>query len=368
MARKRTFTTLDGLRGVAALMVLLFHLLPAWSGLPFPPSAFLSVDLFFLLSGFVIGHAYDDKLAGGMSLSRFLGVRLIRLYPLYILGCAMGLAVAVTAALASGQWWTARPAVTAVPWALLMLPRPSADLSRWFTLNPPAWSLFSEMLVNILYAVFFPLLTRRVLIGVTAVSGAALAMFILLHGGMNGNAEGWLQPFGNARPIFPFAAGLLLYRMWRTGALPTIRIPAEMLILAFVACLAVPATGMAGAVLTVVVAEIGFPLLLIAAVNNEPSGRSARAMASLGQLSYPLYALHYPLIVAMWAMASQDDVPLGGVVVVGSSVLVAWLALVHYDKPVRAWLTHRFAASRNIVGRRQAKPVGVMAQPRRSGR
>lgn len=125
---RRTFDTLDGLRGTAAIVVLLLHVASAETpDLPVFGSAYLAVDLFFLLSGFVIGHAYEARLSDGLTFGKFLKIRLVRLYPLYVLGLALAVATPVLMALATRQWWLAKPTAVTLPWSVLMLPRPAAD-------------------------------------------------------------------------------------------------------------------------------------------------------------------------------------------------------------------------------------------------
>lgn len=103
---RRTFHTLDGLRGVAAGTVLIYHFPSLWSPAS-APSAYLAVDLFFLMSGFVIEHAYGQRLATGLGVRRFLLLRLIRLYPLYLVGTgitALAIAGAMLAHQPAVQW------------------------------------------------------------------------------------------------------------------------------------------------------------------------------------------------------------------------------------------------------------------------
>lgn len=122
MVQRRAFVGLDGLRGVAAIMVVLFHAQGLNRvDLTFP-SAYLAVDLFFMLSGFVIAHAYEKKLKSGLSVWRFFKIRAVRLYPLYLFGTILSFAVAVYPAVSTGHHWLAREAVYALPFALFMVP------------------------------------------------------------------------------------------------------------------------------------------------------------------------------------------------------------------------------------------------------
>jgi peptidoglycan/LPS O-acetylase OafA/YrhL len=92
---KAHFEVLDGLRGSAAFLVVAFHIIGIPLGFNNSKNilhhAYLAVDFFFGLSGFVIGYAYDDRWSG-MTTFQFFKLRLIRLQPLVILGATMGLA------------------------------------------------------------------------------------------------------------------------------------------------------------------------------------------------------------------------------------------------------------------------------------
>ena len=85
------FGALDGLRGVAAVIVVLHHLGNERLG-PFNPTfGYIAVDLFFALSGFVIALNYDHRFAGGMTVKEFMLKRVLRLYPLYAAGLLLSL-------------------------------------------------------------------------------------------------------------------------------------------------------------------------------------------------------------------------------------------------------------------------------------
>ena len=98
--RIRTFHTLDALRGVAAAAVLLFHAAFMYAIAP-PAEGQLAVDLFFVMSGFIIAYRYDRDFARGMAVSAFVRLRLVRLYPLFFLGLVLG-AVPPLAAFVTG--------------------------------------------------------------------------------------------------------------------------------------------------------------------------------------------------------------------------------------------------------------------------
>src|SRR5215469_9945636 len=117
---RRMFYTIDGLRGIAALLVVCRHIVPLHGNRLNFPSSYLAVELFFLFSGFVIAHAYDKRFDAGMSFWEFVKARIIRLYPLYFLGLMIAV-LTVPLAISMGiKTWPLDPRIL-VP-NFLMLP------------------------------------------------------------------------------------------------------------------------------------------------------------------------------------------------------------------------------------------------------
>ncbi|WP_267387096.1 acyltransferase [Sphingomonas sp. GC_Shp_3] len=224
---KSHYVVLDGLRGVASLLVLTFHILETFSNndptKQIINHGYLAVGFFFLLSGFVIAYAYDDRW-GRMTQWRFYKRRLIRLQPMVVLGSLFG------AALVYLQASSVFPKIGTTPvWEMLLvmllgctlLPLPKAfDIRGWneiHQLNGPAWSLFYEYLANIGYALVFRKLSVRWL-AVLAACAAALLLEVALGGERRDLIGGWALVFdgihvGFAWPLYPFLAGMLLMRV-----------------------------------------------------------------------------------------------------------------------------------------------------------
>ncbi|CAN5731878.1 hypothetical protein BH11BAC3_BH11BAC3_37180 [soil metagenome] len=224
---KPHFPVLDGLRGVAAIMVVCFHLFEAHAASRFVQvinHGYLAVDFFFLLSGFVIGYAYDDRW-GKMSLGNFFKRRLVRLQPMVVMGSIIGAACFYFQD--SSMW----PTIHEVPvWKMLLImligctliPVPvSMDIRGWQEMHPldgPGWSLFFEYIANILYALFVRKFSKLLLWILVIISASAL-----VHLAVTGQGDvigGWSLTtaqlrIGFTRMIYPFFAGLLLFRMGR---------------------------------------------------------------------------------------------------------------------------------------------------------
>ena len=343
---RRTFATLDGLRGLAALLVVYHHQhLAGINGAP--PAAYLAVDLFFLMSGFVIAHAYEDKLRDGMAPLAFMRLRLIRLYPLYLLGSAIGLLVA----LAFWRLSALHPASTvelvrAVASGLAMLPYFDADPSQVaFPLNGPAWSLFFELLINLVYAVFAVRLSNRTLAAVCVVSAILLEVLAFRAGSLNVGFQTVGFFGGVPRVALSFFGGVLIFRLHRAGRLPRLSISPLWALVAALALLVSPLeVTPLGAVAVV---AFGFPAVLMLAVCTcEPAKALARPFALLGEVSYPLYAVHGPIIVGLLMASRFWDWDLPAVrlqVAFALPLALAGLALIlsrRYDRPTRAFLSN----------------------------
>ena len=175
---KPHYELLDGLRGVAALLVVFYHI---FEGLSFAAGGtlitvinhgYLAVDFFFILSGFVIGYAYDDRLGKSMSLGNFFKRRLIRLHPMIVMGAVLGVVFYLLQG--SVQWDDTHISLSLVMLALLCAmffipaaPGASYDIrgnGEMFPLNGPSWSLFFEYIGNILYALFIHRLSNKMLL------------------------------------------------------------------------------------------------------------------------------------------------------------------------------------------------------------
>lgn len=335
---KRVFHGLDGLRGVAALFVAMrhtsfFHGLGVHDG-------FLAVDLFFVLSGFVIAHAYERRLEQGLSVARFMALRYLRLWPVYVLGAALGLIAAFAQALPGRDNMTTLQVIHAAPFALLMLPGPHIK-EMLYPVNSVAWSLGLELLVNLAYAfVWRPLRDPRVLAVVLAASAAGLVVAAVRFHKLDVGFT-WTNAWGGLpRVAFSFTAGLAIYRTFRSRPWRS-PLPAWVLVLALPPLFYARVDEVFWPLACVIVL---FPAIVTLAVASEPKPPSAKVFAWLGAVSYPLYALHKPAgeLVTLWVRrAAPHEITNVWIGAVYLSVAVVACALVEqvYDLPVRRLLT-----------------------------
>ena len=353
------YIILDGLRGVAALMVVVFHIAEAHATSRFNQlinHGYLAVDFFFLLSGYVIGYAYDDRWVK-MTVTDFFKRRLIRLQPMVIMGMVIG---AICFYFQDSVIW---PNISDVPvWKMLiimligctLLPIPlSMDIRGWTEMHPldgPAWSLFFEYIANILYALFVRKFSIKNLWVLVVICGAALIHFTVT--GKNGDViGGWaLEPvqlrIGFTRMMYPFFAGLLLCRMGKMVHIKQAFFWSSLLI---ILVLSLPRIGgpanvwMNGLYESFSIIFI-FPVIVLIGAGGTVKGHiTTRLCKFFGDISYPIYITHYPLIYIYTAWVANNKVPLQkaypfSILLLITAILIAYASLKLYDEPVRKWL------------------------------
>ncbi len=339
------------MRGVAALVVLVGHGLVganvSWFS-PLPvPRAYLAVDFFFLLSGFILARVYERRFVEGMTARQFMLQRYIRLYPLFLIGLTVGIVSAlITNAMHRGSLPLGAIG-TAATTELFMLPSPTWHyIPHIFPLNKPGWSLFFELVANAIYAFAWTKLSNRVLAVIVATSGAAL-IYLCAHGGGYGGA-GWGDfAWGFPRVCFSFFLGVLIGRCYRSRFVQSPL--AALLPIALLPILFLPQ--MAGPVLELVIAMLVFPLIVAAGASIEP--RSPRGYVFLGSISYPLYAIHEPLLYFFWRVlvffrfSPEQIAPASGIAFAALVIWLSWWLERNYDIPIRGWLTGKFVKRRH---------------------
>lgn len=341
---KRYYHTLDAMRGAAAVGVVMLHL-HALTGPLTVQRGYLAVDFFFALSGLVISQAYQQRLALGLGPLQFLKLRVERLFPLYLLGSALGLAVACVPVVLhrSLPFPPANMAIAAIT-ALFMLPAPVLLAQKpWLMpLNVAAWSLFFELLVNIAFALGLYRATRLTLVAIAVASAALLAGIAWNTGNLDLGATWPTAYAGLIRTAFSFTVGILVGRRVNKQAARVSQM-ALVLPVVLLLTLCVPITGpLAGPAYDLVCIVGLYPLLLYAGARWEP--RRPGIGALLGAISYPLYTLHGPILAllvgALIKHGPQEEAPRFALAlgIVMALMVIAGLADRWFDRPVRAWL------------------------------
>ena len=375
---KPHYELLDGLRGVAAILVLFYHIFEGFSFAEVTNGAgdgiirtlnhgHIAVDFFFILSGFVISYAYDDRW-NKMNTWQFFKRRLIRLHPMLIMGAIIG--CLAFASVGFERWdGTAAPTgwvMTALLLTMFMIPAvPGLPYEvrgngEMFPLNGPGWSLFFEYIGNILYALFMRRMSTRILTTFTILLGIAHAWFFIGNvSGYDMIGVGWTIDEVNfwgglVRMLFPFSLGMLIARTFKPRKVKgAFWICSVTLVVLF----SVPYIASSGSIslnslYEFVCIAFLFPMLVWLGACGTASGTTGKMNRVLGELSYPLYIVHYPIMYIFYAWLIKNNIYtldncLGvAALVIVSSITLAFLCLKLYDEPVRRWLTRKLMKNR----------------------
>ena len=373
---KQRYEILDGLRGIASFIVIIFHFFELYSiGNPREQiinHGYLAVDFFYVLSGFVIGYAYDDRW-DRMSYWDFYKRRLIRLHPMVIAGSLLGMCYYYLGESSSSPLIeNAKPYYffLTIIMNILMIPTPvDMDIRGWGetnSFNGPNWTLSYEYLINIIYS----LLLRRlhtIVIGLMAFVSSLLTINLTLNFDIfNVMKEresnkytmigGWSLTscelyIGFTRLLYPFFIGYLIYRLNLK-----IKLPYSFIICSLILsiCLCSPRVetddypilnGIYEAFVIIVI----FPIIIMIAAGDSTKNKIIIKICEiLGDFSYPIYITHYPIIYlnSAWTSFHMDDRLFNKIMLsIGSFCIMifnAYALIELYDKPVRKWLSDKF--------------------------
>lgn len=368
---KPHYELLDGLRGIAALLVLIYHI---FEGLAFAEASdgvgsgvittlnhgHIAVDFFFILSGFVISYAYDDRW-GKITLGGFFKRRLIRLHPMLIMGAVIG-AIALFAV--GCERWDGSIAPTSWVMVALMLtmcmipavpgvPYEVRGNGEMFPLNGPTWSLFFEYIGNIFYALFMRRMSTKLLALFTLLLGITHAWFFVADiSQYDMIGVGWTIDRVNfwggfIRMLFPFSMGMLLARTFRPREIKGLFWICSCTLFVLFAVPYIPSNGSISlnSLYEFVCIALIFPIIVWLGACGTASGLTQKVSRFLGELSYPLYIVHYPLMYIFYSWLIKNDIYTlrecwpAATLVVASSITLAYLCLRLYDMPLRRWLS-----------------------------
>jgi peptidoglycan/LPS O-acetylase OafA/YrhL len=345
---KRHFEILDGLRGVAAVSVVIFHFME-WAytdaSKNFIGHGFLAVDFFFCLSGFVIAYAYDDRMVK-MGVWEFLKARFIRLHPLVVAGSVLGLLAFLFDPFGGHpELYSTGKIMLAFVSSLMLIPMPAiADRAfNLFSFNAPAWSLFWEYVANVVYAFVLYKMRRSYLLLFTTLSAVAICLVSLRAGNLLG---GWSGPTfwdGGARVAYSFLAGLLIYRSnWIIKNKLGFTGVGILLFLAFI----MPFSKWNWLTEPLVVLFY-FPFLIALGAGATLTAGFKKICIFAGRISYPLYMTHYAVLWMFgnyYTSHKPGTVQLAFIIVAGLVMLIAaaYVVMVVYDEPVRKYLREKW--------------------------
>jgi peptidoglycan/LPS O-acetylase OafA/YrhL len=365
-------SSLTPLLGVAALWVVIFHF--CWHIPTIHPErytgavykGYLAVDVFFVLSGFVITHVYKDGFARRVTAWRyrnFLKARVARLYPLHVAVLLLFVATAIAERAAT---YALNGSFDPIPLVgerslsgffanLVMLQGLWARQLSW---NDPAWSISLEFLAYLLFPLLFPVLWRARRVGKAAIGCLLLAVLVWLAYCTGDYFNQWNGPYAILRCLTEFLVGSLLYSVYQSGLFaPVLASDGALLAVAL----------LLGALLHIAAPDLGiialFPLLILAAVRN--TGHCARLLNSapllwLGDISYSLYLLHwFVLFLVTEAMRLLPGIDLGRLplgtslslmaMMIGVSLALATLSFRFIEVTGRRWLRERLDVRRPVA-------------------
>ena len=330
----RHYQTLDGLRGVAAAIVLLHHASSLYSGVTITPHGFLAVDFFFMLSGFVLSKAYWSRLQT-MSVSQFFVLRLVRLMPMIILAAICGFLIII---------WVDPPMLAPVNLAIattnaLVLPWPlKSDLGygSW-PLNPPTWSLFYEIWGGMLLVIAARYLQLRHIAAVCGLAAIGLIVFGIIRGNIDVGPHLRHAPIAAMRFILTFGIGMMLFHLRHRFHVKVAKIVPYV---ALVAVLASPVLSypLADLLLVLISVLVVFPLIIVAAYGAEKPGAHSTIEKLAGAFSYPLYIVHWNIAIFAKVTVGHYGFATYLIVCVAASLSAAFLSLRFYDEPLRGVL------------------------------
>jgi peptidoglycan/LPS O-acetylase OafA/YrhL len=332
------YAALDALRGFAAVSVVLFHI-GNWLNCPtLAANGSLAVDLFFCLSGFVLPLAYEKRFQAGLSILQFMKLRLIRLMPLIVLGTLLSAVYVLSRSYVLRGLISYHELALATLLGLTNIPFTTASAAiggpQVFPLNGPQYSLFLEVFVNVVWA------------GARRFERVWVYVFIFLVGlvtvsivGLGGDdaATFWT---GFPHVGAAFFSGVLLFHIDKRFSSRSEPRLLFWLMLVIMALLFYYPEELPFSVQLVWLVLLS-PLLIYTASKIQLSGK-LRSWALLGgELSYPVYALHYPIFCwvngAYQTATKQHNVIIEGPLIVASVLAGSYLALKVFDLPLRSW-------------------------------
>ena len=373
---KQRYEILDGLRGVAALMVIIFHFFELYSfGNPSKQiinHGYLAVDFFYVLSGFVLGYAYDDRW-DKMSYWDFYKRRLIRLHPMVIAGSLLGMCYFFLGeCINSPNIESVNPLYffLTIIMSILMIPCPAQmDIRGWGetnSFNGPNWTLTYEYIVNILYSLIFRRL-HTIIIGILTLASALLLVNLTcnfdIFNVMNERESnkytvigGWSLTscelcVGFARLFYPYFAGYLVYRLKLKIRIPYSFIICSIILITFLSMPRLEKEGypIFNGIYEAIVIILIFPLVIIIGAGDTTKNEILTKICKfIGELSYPIYITHYPIIYmnSAWTSFHMKDSLFNKIMLsIGSFFIMvfnAYSLIELYDKPVRKWLANKY--------------------------
>lgn len=327
---------LDGLRGLAALLVLFYHInsIHDEKGFVFG-QGILAVDFFFLLSGFVLNRAFEDKLRRGLGAFAFMKLRAARLWPALIVGIALG-------AVAHSVLTPSALVFPLIVTSLLMIPV-FIPGGGYFLLVAVQWSLLFELIANLVHALLLARLSDRMLTALCAVSGAVFLHAIIAYGTIGVGCDTDTFLYGIPRVLFSYSLGVIFARRHRDEVPHRAGWWAVLLALPAVICGVSMLPEPYRPVSQIMAVFFAFPLLFRFAIETRPPRQAAPALLWLGAISYPVYTIHYPIFF-LTTDANALLFPAMNIRIWDAIAVAIIIGLAHLTVMTGAWFRRRRSA------------------------
>lgn len=354
---KHKFVLLDGLRGLAAIAVVMYHADVTANRTALFSHGYLAVDFFFMLSGFVIAYNYQARLDTAWAAKDFFKVRLLRLYPLYLLGLIMGGVGLILRNHVSHTITSTQNLIAALTLGALLLPIPQflrGGTHGAFPLDYPAWSLFAEAVANVFHAFLFRRRSTAFVLGSFFVFAVFTSIFTFRYQGLSFGFYSNEILLAIPRVLMSYTAGILVFRFWASKR-PAFPVPGWTVCAVLMLPLLSPRLGSWNAIFDLLTVIVAFPVFLLGGAVAKAGAASFRHVCEYaGKTSYAIYIVHVPLLTIsilvgtalrhqpflqtrLWTDAAFPLLAL----------TVATVAYKKYDEPVRSAFSRLRPASRD---------------------
>lgn len=329
---------------MAAIFVLTRHTGNYWNHSFY--RSYLAVDLFFILSGFVIAYAYDEKIKNNIiTFRQFVLIRLIRLYPVFLLSLLICSLLLVGSLLThQNSFASFSEALSVIALTALFLPSHMASNNSLFPINGPYWSLFFELVANFIYAAIRPILNNSVLAAIIVLFGLLVASASHNHGNLDiGFLWGSESVVGGfSRSMFGIFTGLFLYRhQAKFGHFFSRPNSAWLAFFSIAVILASPSAVRFNWLIDVISVGVVFPIAVLCASQGK-STRLQSTLVLLGSASYPIYVLHVPFVEILSSTIAgkvEAIAPVSGIILVTFLIALSVWIEKNYDIPFRRKLS-----------------------------
>lgn len=355
--KQNRYVFLDGIRGIAAVLVLTRHTDDFWHYICF--RSYLAVDLFFVLSGFVIAHAYDEKIrTGEITLPKFVLIRLVRLYPVFFLSILLSFIVLIGKLVFNHQVnQVGFPGILdIILLTIVIFPSHLMGNNLLFPTNVTYWSLFFELVTNVIYASIRRFLTKPIMLTILIGSGLLLGYVADLHHNLDVGFKWGYESIlsGFIRSVFGIFLGLFLFEKQGmiSNYLSDKPYAAWLAVIILTLILASPNAGSFNWIIDMVAVVLVFPICVLCASQGKTT-KLQGVLLTLGSASYPIYVLHKPvseLVFFLFRTSVKEYAPLSGVVLTLTLIAISIGVEKFYDIPLRRWISKKLwaqSASRN---------------------